>query len=71
MGGAASRTVLELTLEWGPGEAEDERMKIGAWVASKRKVFWTDLPLKGKIFHREAENRLFRRPREGKKLNFK
>ena len=31
----------------------------------------TDLPVKGQIFHREAENRLFRRPREAKKLNFK
>ncbi len=31
----------------------------------------TDLPLKGRIFHREAENRLSRRPREAKKLNFK
>ncbi len=36
-------------------------------VASAR----TDLPLKGQIFHREAENRLSRRPREAKKLNFK
>ena len=26
----------------------------------------TDLPLKGQIFHREAENRLFCRPREAK-----
>ena len=31
----------------------------------------TDLPLKGQIFHREAENRLSRRPRDEKKLNFK
>ena len=31
----------------------------------------TDLPLKGQFFHREAENPLFRRPREEKKLNFK
>ena len=31
----------------------------------------TDLPLKGQIFHIEAENRLFCRPREAKKLHFK
>ena len=30
----------------------------------------TDLPLKGQIFHIEAENRLFCRPREAKKLHF-
>jgi hypothetical protein len=33
-----ARYSVELTLEW--GEAEDEQMKIGAWVASKRKVLW-------------------------------
>ena len=27
----------------------------------------TDLPVKGQIFHREAENRLSRRPRDEKK----
>jgi hypothetical protein len=26
----------------------------------------TDLPLKGQMFHREAENRIFRRPRDAK-----
>ena len=31
----------------------------------------TDLPLKGQIFHIEAENRLFCRPREAKKIHFK
>ncbi len=31
----------------------------------------TDLPLKCPSFHRKAENRLFRRPRERGKLNFK
>ena len=31
----------------------------------------TDLPVKGQFFHREAENRLFCRLRDAKKLNFK
>jgi hypothetical protein len=34
-----------------------------------RPVLLTDLPVKGQIFHREAENRLFRRPREAKKTS--
>jgi hypothetical protein len=56
------------------------RLKPAAFVLTRPKPLgrgclgWkpeTDLPLKGQIFHREAENRLFRRPREEKKLNFK
>ena len=34
------------------------------------RVRLTDLPVMGQIFHREAENRLFRRPREAKKTQF-
>ena len=49
-----------------------------AWAVSECNCFpilaqllETDLPLKGQIFHIEAENRLFCRPREAKKLHFK
>ena len=47
------------------------RRRVAAESAATVRVLkQTDLPLKGQIFHREAENRLSRRPREAKKTQF-
>ena len=47
-------------------------LRVGSVIMARPHIVeQTDLPVKGQIFHREAENRLFRRPREAKKLNFK